>query len=93
MRDNVPVKSRVLLKVSFVAPAPKPEPEPEPESAPRAAPTASPRPAATTAASPAPARPRVASARSASQWERPASAGAKSLKMKVSSQRMMGMLD
>jgi TonB family protein len=31
MRDNVPVKSRVLLKVSFVAPAPKPEPAPASE--------------------------------------------------------------
>lgn len=87
-------------------PAPEPEPEPEPEQepevlvaepepapAPRPAPPATPRPAATPAATPAPARPRVASARSASQWERPASAAPKSLKMKVSSQRMMGMLE
>jgi hypothetical protein len=38
-------------------------------------------------------RPRVASARSASQWERPASGTPKSLKIKSSSQRMMGMLE
>ncbi len=83
-------------------PAPEPEPEqepevlvaePEPAPAPRPAPPATPRPAATPAGTPAPARPRVASARSASQWERPASAAPKSLKMKVSSQRMMGMLE
>lgn len=85
--------------------APEPEPEPEPEAIvpepepappPRAVPQAAPapqRPAARPDADPAPARPRVVSARSASQWERPASAAPKSLKMKVSSQRMMGRLD
>ncbi|WP_230961002.1 hypothetical protein, partial [Erythrobacter donghaensis] len=66
--------------------------------APAPAPVAAPAPAAAAAsaqpeADPAPARPRVVSARSASQWERPAAAARTSLKMKVSSQRMMGMLE
>src|SRR5260221_7514154 len=28
MRDNIPVKSRVLIKVSFTSPQPEPEPQP-----------------------------------------------------------------
>jgi periplasmic protein TonB len=78
------------------APVPEPEPvalapEPEPVAAPRPAPAAPPAPPA--AAVPAAGRPRVVSARSASQWERPASAAPKNLKIKSSSQRMMGMLE
>jgi outer membrane biosynthesis protein TonB len=60
------------------APAPQPKPEPEPEPA----------PAPAVAKIPAPARPR--SARSAAQWERPASSAAASVKLKGGSQRMMG---
>ena len=55
MRDNVPVKSRVLLKVSFVAPAPPvvaaPEAEPTPGSPP--APPGAPPQAPAVSASPA----------------------------------------
>jgi outer membrane biosynthesis protein TonB len=68
-----------------VAAAPEPEPEPQGE--------AEPEPAAPRPTPPAPpARPRVASARSASMWERPAAA-AQNLKIKAGSQRMMGRLD
>jgi outer membrane biosynthesis protein TonB len=69
------------------APAREPEPvtqetpEPEPELAPSA-----PQPKPSPAAKPGAARPRVASARSASMWERPAVPP----KVKVTSQRMMG---
>lgn len=60
-----------------VAAAPEPQNEPEPEpSAPRPAP---------------PVRARVASARSASMWERPAAA--QNPKIKAGSQRMMGRLE
>ena len=41
MRDNVPVKSRVLLKVSFVEPPPVPVPVPVPVSVPGARPSPS----------------------------------------------------
>jgi hypothetical protein len=80
------------------APAPEPEretvalaPEPEPVAAARPAPAAPPAPPATAVS--AAGRPRVVSARSASQWERPASAAPKNVKIKTSSQRMMGMLE
>lgn len=77
-------------------PVPEPEPTPEPQPEPKVV-QAEPVPAAPVAAqpaqSPAPSRPRVASARSASQWERPASAAAQNLKIKSGSQRMMGMLE
>jgi outer membrane biosynthesis protein TonB len=80
------------------APAPPPaEPAPEPQPAPTAAapepetvPEAEAEPAAPRPAPPA--RARVASARSASMWERPAAA-AQNLKIKSGSQRMMGRLD
>ena len=75
------------------APAPAPEPEPEPvmaeaqEADPEPDPAASlPQPKAAPAGKPGAARPRVASARSASMWERPAATP----KVKVTSQRMMG---
>ena len=58
MRDNVPVKSRVVLKVSFVAPV---EPEPSPSPIPGAPAAASPSPIAPppAAKAPAPAPPPV----------------------------------
>ncbi|QDH34910.1 hypothetical protein [Porphyrobacter sp. YT40] len=75
------------------APEPEPEPvvevvEPEPEPEPEPGPVA----AATPAMAPAPpARPRSGSARSAAQWERPASVPQPgSIKLKAGSQRMMG---
>jgi outer membrane biosynthesis protein TonB len=78
----------------------EPEPEPEPEPAPVVAEEPEPEPApapepvrlpAKIAAAP---RPRPAVAGSASLWERPAtSPAAKGLKIKASSQRMMGMLE
>ena len=73
------------------APAPALEPEPEPvideTPEPEPEPAASaPQPKASPAAKPGAARPRVASARSASMWERPAAPP----KVKVTSQRMMG---
>jgi len=73
----------------FAAPEPEPQPEPEPEAQIEAEPD--PAPAAPRPASPA--RPRVASARSASMWERPAAAAPRNLKIKAGSQRMMGRLD
>lgn len=74
---------------------PPPEPEPEPAAiAPEPEPEPEPIAAVQRAAAPvAPARPRQVSARSASMWERPASAAAKPLKIKAGSQRMMGQLD
>ena len=74
------------------APAPRPEPEPELEPEPVAQEETSP-PAPAPDKSAAPARPRVASARSASMWERPAATQAASLKIKGGSQRMMGRLE
>ncbi|WP_086607521.1 hypothetical protein [Erythrobacter donghaensis] len=73
-------------------PAPKPEPEPvvevvEPEPEPEPEPVA----AAPAKAPTPPARSRAGSARSAAQWERPASVPQPgSIKLKAGSQRMMG---
>lgn len=77
-----------------MAPAPAPaEPTPEPQpAAVAAAPEPEPEPQGEPEPEPA-ARPRVASARSASMWERPAAAAAQNLKIKAGSQRMMGRLD
>ncbi len=90
----------------FEAEAIAPEPEPEPAPPPRATPQPQPQPQAAPApqrpaasppashsAPPVSGRPRVVTARSASQWERPAAASAKSLQIKSGSQRMMGMLE
>ncbi len=77
------------------SPAPEPEPEPvvevvEPEPEPEPEPVAAATPAPPKAPAP-PARPRAGSARSAAQWERPASVPQPgSIKLKVGSQRMMG---
>lgn len=68
-----------------IAPAPEPEPEPEPENE---AVEAAPAPAVVKI--PTPSRPRTTSARSAAQWERPASSAATGVKLKGGSQRMMG---
>jgi outer membrane biosynthesis protein TonB len=72
-------------------PTPEPEPAAEPEPEPEEAVEAAPAPAPAVAKIPAPARPRTGSARSAAQWERPAStAAAAGIKLKGGSQRMMG---
>ncbi|MBU7579750.1 MAG: hypothetical protein KAF27_04675 [Porphyrobacter sp.] len=79
------------------APAPAPEPAadiveaaPEPVAEPEIVPDQ----ANSIQRSASPARPRPISARSASMWERPASAAAaKNLKVKSGSQRMMGQLE
>ncbi len=87
---SAPVVSAPAPAPAAVA-APTPEPEPEPvvaaatEPEPDSAPLSS-QPKAHSAAKPGAARPRVASARSASMWERPAAPP----KVKVTSQRMMG---
>ncbi|ASJ91291.1 hypothetical protein [Porphyrobacter sp. CACIAM 03H1] len=77
-----PAQPALEQQAAPVAAAPEPEPEPQGEAEPE---PAAPRPTP-------PARPRVASARSASMWERPAAA-AQNLKIKAGSQRMMGRLD
>ena len=72
-------------------PAPQPEPALEPEPEPEEAVEAAPAPEPGVAKLPAAARPRTGSARSAAQWERPASAAAAAgIKLKGGSQRMMG---
>lgn len=76
----VPDAPPPALVAEAAAPAPSPPEQP-------------PAPAPAPPKAPVPARPRVASARSASMWERPAASGAAGITVKAGSQRMMGALD
>lgn len=79
--------------------APEPEPQPEPQPQPQSEALPDPQPAppplhlGPRPAAPVPARPRPAMGAAASLWERPAAPAAKGLKIKASSQRMMGLLE